>query len=418
MKNAITICGAMNFPIRLLAICLLAGSLFAQARPVDPGLTAHEWGTFASIAGNNGQAVEWQPRIGPWDAQQLPNFVEHLHFNVFKQGLPATVRMETPVLYFYSSHTVNLSVHVAFSKGLITEWYPHATAPISDGGIQDADIYRKHAASGSISWDSVAVQPGLAADFPRDLTPTSKLADVSLAKSSIKENHYYAARQTSAVPITVHTRAGDQRERFLFYRGVSMMPVPVSARFTPEGNLEVRNAMQQAIPSIIWFERRGERVGYRISEGVPDEGNTTLDPPRLTAKLESLYGDLEDILVARGLYRDEAHAMVETWRNSWFEEGSRLFYIVPQQFVDSVLPLEITPAPAQTLRVFVGRLELVSPATQKAVTSALVSKDEATLTKYGRFLEPILKVISERDPAVAKLLSERGCGEEVVAKKK
>ena len=30
MKNAITICGAMNFPIRLLAICLLAGSLFAK----------------------------------------------------------------------------------------------------------------------------------------------------------------------------------------------------------------------------------------------------------------------------------------------------------------------------------------------------------------------------------------------------
>src|SRR5215831_10963613 len=337
----------------LLLIGLWAGALLAQARPVDPGLTAHEWGTFTSIAGSNGQPVEWQPGIRPWDAQQLPNFVEHLNFGVFKQGLPAVVRMETPVLYFYSSHAVNLSVQVAFSKGLITEWYPHAVAPEADGGIKDADIYRKHTANGSISWDSVTVQPGLAADFPVDPAPKSKMADVSLAGSSIKENHYYAARQTSAVPLTVHTRTGDQHERFLFYRGVSMLPVPITARFTGEGNLALKNSLQHAIPSIIWFERRGARVGYRISEGIPEEAESVLEPPQLTAEVESLYGDLEDILVARGLYRDEAHAMVETWRSSWFEEGSRLFYIVPQQFVDSILPLTITPAPAQTLRVFV-----------------------------------------------------------------
>jgi len=47
--------------------------------------------------------------------------------------------------------------------------------------------------------------------------------------------------------------------------------------------------------------------------------------------------------------------MVETWRNSWFEEGSRLLYIVPPAFVNKVLPLSIKPAPAQTVRVFVGK---------------------------------------------------------------
>jgi len=60
----------------------------------------------------------------------------------------------------------------------------------------------------------------------------------------------------------------------------------------------------------------------------------------------------------------------------------------------------------------VGRLELVSPATQRAVTAALVAKDEATLAKYGRFLNPIMKIITERDPAVTKLLSETPCGED------
>lgn len=384
-------------------ICLPAGALFAQSRPVDPGLTAHEWGTFTSVAGSNGQAVEWLPANGP---DELPSFVEHLHSVVFKQGLPATVRMETPVLYFYSSHHVTLSVHVTFSKGLITEWYPHAEAPVRDGGLDDAALYRKHAANGSISWDSVTLQPGLAADFPRDLTLRPKLAADFSRNSPDNDNHYYAARQTSATSLRVHAAAGDQYEKFLFYRGVSFFSVPVSAKFTAEGNLLVRNSLEEGISNIIWFERRGDRVGYRIREGLQNEAEAILEPPALTATVESLYGDLEEMLVVRGLYRDEAHAMVETWRNSWLEEGSRLFYIVPARFVDTILPLTITPAPEQTVRVFVGRLELVSPATEKAVATALASNDNVTLAKYGRFLEPILKIITEKNAADGKQLRE------------
>jgi hypothetical protein len=41
---------------------------------------------------------------------------------------------------------------------------------------------------------------------------------------------------------------------------------------------------------------------------------------------------LADNLVEFGLYRKEAEPMVETWRDSWFEEGIRLFYIVPREW--------------------------------------------------------------------------------------
>lgn len=98
------------------------------------------------------------------------------------------------------------------------------------------------------------------------------------------------------------------------------------------------------------------------------------------------------ILVDQGLYPDEAHAMVETWRDSWFEEGSRLIYIVPRAFVDNVLPLTINPAPQQLVRVFVGRLEIVTPTTVRAVAAAVATNNETVLNKYGRFLEPILRI--------------------------
>ncbi len=68
-----------------------------------------------------------------------------------------------------------------------------------------------------------------------------------------------------------------------------------------------------------------------------------LDPPELTGTIDDLGTDLEGMLVAQGLCQDEAHAMVEAWRDSWFEEGSRLLHIVPAAFVDGVLPLSINP---------------------------------------------------------------------------
>jgi hypothetical protein len=124
--------------------------------------------------------------------------------------------------------------------------------------------------------------------------------------------------------------------------------------------------------------------------------------PELSGSIDDLGRDLEGLLVAQGLYQDEAHAMVETWRGSWFEEGSRLLYLVPATFVNNVLPLSINPAPSQTVRVFVGRLELVTPATEKTVLTAFASHDAATLEKYGRFLEPILATMITKEPSPAK----------------
>src|SRR5207244_10568716 len=136
----------------------------------------------------------------------------------------------------------------------------------------------------------------------------------------------------------------------------------------------------QELPATILFERRGEKVGYRIGGALKEEA--ILDAPELSSTIDELGRDLEGILVAQGLYHDEARAMVETWRNSWFEEGSRLLYIVPPALLNEVLPLSIKPAPAQTVRVFVGRLELVTPATEKDVETAFAAPDTGTLRSY------------------------------------
>jgi hypothetical protein len=366
---------------RLLAIGLLVFSLTGWTRDdqhTAPDLTVHEWGTFTAIAGKDGRAVEWSPlglpRYPP--STDLPNFVEHMNGVNFKLGLRGTIRMETPVLYFYSSRDLTVSAKVSFAKGLITEWYPHADRVQPAGVMTDTNLSRL-SADGSIEWTRVAVSPNLAAEFPSEVQP----------------NRYYAARETASSPLRVQASAGEQQEKFLFYRGVSASPLPISARSTSEGNLEVDTLSGEEIPNAILFERRGERVGYRLTGTLTDA--TAVNPPVLNGSVDSLSSDLEEILVDQGLYREEAHAMVETWEDSWFEEGSRLIYIVPSAFIDKVLPLTIDPAPGQVVRVFVGRFEIMTPATATAVKTALAHNDEATLDKYGRFLEPILQNLNQ-----------------------
>ena len=226
---------------RLLACGLLALSLAgwtSDEQHTAPDLTAHEWGTFTAIAGKDGRAVEWLPlglpRYPP--STDLPQFVEHINGVNFKLGLRGTIRMETPVLYFYFPRNLTVSAKVSFAKGLITEWYPHADRVEPTGVMTDNSLSRL-SVDGSIEWNHVAVSPNLAGELPREVQP----------------NRYYAARETASSPLRVQTSTGEQREKFFFYRGVSASPLPISARLTSDGKLVVESLSEHEIPNAISF---------------------------------------------------------------------------------------------------------------------------------------------------------------------
>ena len=335
----------------------LAGASTAQTQtpPAPSPLTVHEWGTFTSIAGPDGQAVQWQPQQAPSD---LPCFVERSGL-VFKGALSGTVRMETPVLYFYSPQPIDVAVDVAFKRGLITEWYPHASVSYKGSSLQTMD--------GAISWPDVRVTPGATDEWRREKG----------------ESHYYTARDTGADPV----RVGGQAEKFLFYRGLGQFQPPLTAIAQQDGGVAVRSVRGVPLGDVILFEnRRGAMTftSHHLS------GNDAMLPrPDLDDASGAPLAELARVLVANGLYEAEAQAMVNTWKDSWFEEGARLLYIVPRVDVDAILPLTIAPRPSAVERVFVGRIELVTPATLRDVRAAIESGDKAVLAKYGRFLQPI-----------------------------
>jgi hypothetical protein len=375
----------------VVATSVFVVTLAARQGTAPSGVTVHEWGTFTSVAGIDGQAVLWAPFSGP---QDLPCFVGELApnnsylkdikfvsfppnnepalpppsastvtLNGWLPSLRATVRMETPVLYFYSPVDASASVRVKFTQGLITEWYPRATVP------PVPQFPKLSETTGWIEWPDVKIRPHAEEPFLTD---------------SVK-SHYYAARETDAAPVQV----SGQFEKFLFYRGLASFPVKIAAELGPNGAVLVRNSSTSQIPNAIVFENDGRRMGFRVTG--PLGAKQTLARPALATGANSaqLRTALETMLVGQGLYPREAKAMVETWRDSWFEPGVRLFYVVPRDTVDAVLPLSISPAPAALSRVFVGRVELITPEMEVEVSQAIRANDVPVLMRYGRFLEPI-----------------------------
>jgi hypothetical protein len=366
--------------MKTLAICaaLSGAALYlvaANIHPIDTGLIVHEWGTFTSVAAENGTPADWNT-LGCKD--DLPRFVNNRGLRNSKALISGTVRMETPVLYFYSQHELEASVKVSFPNGLITEWYPKADYQVLTkdhqlvSSLNGFSTYLSNQ-TGIIEWKSVKAQPDSAPEYPMESSPSG----------------YYAARATDAAPLSV----GDQHERFLFYRGVARIPVPLSAVVGEDGRIAVANTGAEAVPSVILFENRGGKIGYRDA-GMVEKG-VALERPALDGFSSQLKADLESTLIAQGLYPKEAAAMIDTWRDSWFEEGSRLIYILPESAVNGMLPLTIDPAPAGIVRVFVGRIELITPETKRAVKEAIAKSDSHTLSVYERFLEPIGKSIGQ-----------------------
>jgi hypothetical protein len=122
------------------ALTTIAAAVVFAAEIQPSGLTVHEWGTFTSVAGVGGAPLSWNA-LGCGD--DLPKFVNDYGYRGFKWTLNATVRMETPVIYFYSSRDVDAQVKVRFPQGLITEWFPRAQAAVYQEGRR-----RRVAASG------------------------------------------------------------------------------------------------------------------------------------------------------------------------------------------------------------------------------------------------------------------------------
>jgi hypothetical protein len=291
-----------------------------RAEPAAPKLIVHEWGTFTARLDDHGNLRTWTPhdRVEP-----LPKFVFESWTTPAKQQAKGTVRMETPVLYFYADEPTRASAIVEFPGGFLTEWYPFASHE------DTVELAR-------LTWPSFEIRPGLDPEYPVD-----------------GDSHYYAARNTDATPLFVTLEDDEvQREKMLFYRGVGSFALPLQGRTTKAG---IELIATTKLDGVIVFGRHGDKLGFEVIDSLV--GSREVQRPAHDDELEDLTAEVARILVAQGLYEREAAAMIETWQELWFEDGLRVLYVVPRRITDELLPLTLEPTPDELVRTLVGRLD-------------------------------------------------------------
>lgn len=351
-------------------------------KPIIEGLVAHEWGTYTSVSSSDGREMEGLHH----EEEKLPSFV--LHRGQYVKGMEAvpmgvTQKLETPVIYFYTKKATTVNVKVDFPQGIISEWFPRA-ASFKPSINYNAYLPPSFLQKGSMTW-KVKVDPAIT-QAPPHVEP---------------DNVWAPSRQVTATPLKETT--SNKTEKFIFYRGLGRFSVPFRAQARSNGQITLINQSKQSIPAVFILHVTEKGAAFAAVGGVEAHSKKlTITPSNLqpfASYIDNATGALAKALQKHGgLYKDEAWAMVNTWRHSYFKSpspGLRILYIAPRAWTDALLPLTITPKPTEVERVLVGRVELLTPNTEKDTILRLTAAYEKGLTLnvglFGRFAEPKLR---------------------------
>lgn len=355
--------------------------------PKPDRLTVHEWGTFTVLQDESGTQLSGVNV----DDEPLPGFVHHLPASTIvptvldsrywyyrMKGVPrrhpqVTVRLETPVIYFYppadQKSPLEVDVRAEFRGGWLTEFYPNAEIDIDGANLEEFDFSRLSTNTlGSLTWEKLKV----------GTTDRGPKTD---------EHVWLAPRETRAVPVTA---ANGEAESYVFYRGVGHFDAPLKvlldrvsghARFTSALPSDQSSPEPEAIPDV-WLVHVHEdgRVAYRHLTEVrfDEQGAAKLDPVSFrfvdddfdSQNLDRLRASMHASIVDQGLFEDEATAMLSTWQRAYFESpGLRVFFPVSRSWTDQRLALDLS-VEADVERVMMCRVELISDI-QSSVLSTL-----------------------------------------------
>jgi hypothetical protein len=382
---------------RALGVVTVALLLLRPSVHGEPNWTVHEWGTFTSLQNEAGDAIGGINT----DDEPVPGFVHRLADflllrptqvpPIFFQGARSchpdvTMRLQTPVLYFHPPQPEpglhEVSVTVQFRGGWLSEYYPaaEAEAPGLKGPGTSQFGHLSSVTVSRLKWEHLEI----GGDWPI----ANSTAHVWVTPRAVQ-----AAR--------VRAPNGES-EQFLFYRGVAHIDAPLRISRTGDqlifrSQLEELPAERPLIIQSIWLVdiRSDGRLAFRNLPPLKLDRDSNTNLARTPANFAPgdfgsvnrhlLKSSLQQTLVSKGLNRDEAQALLNTWELPYFESaGLRVFFVVPRAWVDYYLPLHVS-IPCDLNRVMVGRIELVTPGERadlqklSALTPHQIEQDRAQL---------------------------------------
>jgi hypothetical protein len=341
------------------ALGLAIGPVGAADKVQPKTLAVHEWGVLSAYndleLANADMRAEWAG---------LPKFV---HGQVDDRKIPIYEGpVKAPVIYFHASQAMQLAVHVDFPGGRPAVWWPATTAHVFRRGLEvqrqantlDWQVQVKSSTNAApqrndVGGDRVARPPK-----PSERQQLEQLIrESNMPYQALPKGHWMEALravQADDVFINQPYAAGMQKERFIYYDG--LIPRPKGLAITVAGDkVSLRSEAKHPVFDVTVVDLRNLRnirvarldkmeAGAEVKEVAFAVGDQTKWPAEPVAVLIKQ-------LTKAGLHEDEARALTTVWRKDFFEtEGVSVFYRLPQDIYDKLLPLTVTPKPDWTVR--------------------------------------------------------------------
>jgi len=278
-----------------------------------------------------------------------------------------TVKMETPVIYFYNGAGEKINIKVGFNGGTISQWYPNRTNGDTPNQIKLTDEQMSPQLKSHLTNNksNVSIVDSKPLDFGKNYQGSIEW-DLELLNADDAYTFKPTQNKTWIYPRVSGTnmvKVGDEYEDYLFYRGIGNFKLPVTFTVDQDETVHVKNKSSEAIPFAFAYEKTGNIVKYKVlgevkdSASIPQQEWTTAKSNWQT----EIFSEMRNGLAAQGLTTDEANGMVKTWWKSYFQQdGLRVFWVVPQNELDKILPLTATPKPEKSFfAAYKNRLEAI-----------------------------------------------------------
>jgi hypothetical protein len=381
--------------------------------PVRKGLEIHEWGVFTvhddiELA-NIDMCSEWSalPKFfyGQTPGRNLP--IDHSNIEVKK-----------PVIFFHAPEPLTQEVRVDFPGGVPAVWWPRTRSPIRENIGRTPDEKPKEPYR-TLEWQVYLKEP-----------PKGERSDAK--PQAVEKDHWVETlRAVKADPVFARINEwhgkeigglaarGFEREQFLYYDG--LIPLPRRVALTVDKDkITVANPTGSPVFDLTVVDRRTPdhlRVA-RLEKLDAKTKDKTLELKEVDAKewpaaaAASLTTKLKDA----GLFEDEAKALADIWKKDIFAaDGLTMFYRLPQEEYERLLPMKLNPRPEKLVRVGLILQSHCEPDVSDRVARLVKDLDDddfetreraqKALTDIGRAAFPSLKQL--RDKAKSREVQRR-----------
>jgi len=353
----------------------------------------HEWGTFTTVSGSDGQLLSgleieeehlpsfvyshlgMQPSVYSGNgivylppfknvknsSHQIPvmlNQKNELQIGGSFKGMPrailrnVTVKMESPVIYFYGDDTLKVNVQVGFQGGTISQWYPQRKSGDTPKLVKRGEHKLSESLENMLRAETEMVDLSKWLDFSKPYDGTVEWDLEILPKSQRNSAFTFKSEENTTwtyprVPYANMVKVGNEYEDYLFYRGIGNFDLPATFSVDAAETVLMRNKSNEAIPFAFAFENIKGRFRYKTigeigsGEVAKVAESEWLSPSSKSSQQAEVFQEIRKGLVAQGLTEDEANGMIKTWWKSSFKKlGLRVIWVVPQTDLERILPLQ------------------------------------------------------------------------------